>query len=814
MKAHISTSHREILSLNKTIYFLKNNISTHFSHEEATRIKHFVHDLNILIYNICKSTKTSKLSSLLPSYNSPNPSNVGQTEEVQDNLVHCIPEDLPLSKDERSVLSKGLNFIPLTQKADTTEMRLLLSRFYRTIRWTATLGSLPQRQSQDDPFLDLFSTKSGTMPPIGKSKAVEKYISRTEDAIASLKPKPLSFSNITPNEAAALASLKRRHDIVIKPADKGGVVVVWSRDLYESEASRQLQSDQHYKKLDGPSLDRDQKLIAKVVNQEIKSGSLPSSAKLLKIQIARQACFYMLPKIHKLNSPGRPIVSACSCPTEHISMYLDTLFQPLVQNLPSYIKDSTDALNKINLLKSNSAFRPTYLLTMDVTALYTNIPHGDGLNALKHFLNLRESQSPPTGTLLRLAELVLTLNTFEFNGEFFRQESGVAMGTKMGPSYACLFMGYLEKQIFSTFPGPIPEFYGRFIDDCLALSSLSKDELLEFVNFCNAYHPFIKFTFVISDSEATFMDILIQLISGYLSTSVFYKPTDSHSYLDYNSSHSLNTRNSIPYSQFLRLRRLCSENSDFVNKGKEMESFFIKRNYPMQVVRQGFNRACNVTRDAALRPSVESPHERPIVVIPYHPHHFPVKKILLDSWHILQQDLGVGRLFTSPPLVAYKRMANIKDSLVHSKLRGTTPESPKLPGTHNCGKPNCKACPYLDDNPVVRAPGSTFAIRKSFDCQMTNLVYIITCRECGQLYVGETGRSLETRFSEHLDGVRLKRDHLPVAKHFLRQGHSMQSMKVQVLWKVQGDILNRKHLESWLISKLKTMTPFGLNLKS
>ena len=94
------------------------------------------------------------------------------------------------------------------------------------------------------------------------------------------------------------------------------------------------------------------------------------------------------------------------------------------------------------------------------------------------------------------------------------------MGTKMGPSYACLFMGYLEKQIFSTFPCPIPEFYGRFIDDCLALSSLSYDELLEFVNFCNAYHPFIKFTFVISDSEATFMDILIQLISGYLSTSV------------------------------------------------------------------------------------------------------------------------------------------------------------------------------------------------------------------------------------------------------------------------------------------------------
>ena len=81
MKAHISTSHREILSLNRTIYFLKNNISTHFSQEEATRIKHFVHDLNKLVYDLSKSTKDSKLSSLSVSNNSPNPSIDGQTEE-------------------------------------------------------------------------------------------------------------------------------------------------------------------------------------------------------------------------------------------------------------------------------------------------------------------------------------------------------------------------------------------------------------------------------------------------------------------------------------------------------------------------------------------------------------------------------------------------------------------------------------------------------------------------------------------------------------------------------------------------------------
>ena len=52
-----------------------------------------------------------------------------------------------------------------------------------------------------------------------------------------------------------------------------------------------------------------------------------------------------------------------------------------------------------------------------------------------------------------------------------------------------------------------------------------------------------------------------------------YKPTDSHSYLFYSSSHPLHVDNHIPYSQFLRLRRLCSEDSDFSLKSEKMCEF-------------------------------------------------------------------------------------------------------------------------------------------------------------------------------------------------------------------------------------------------
>ena len=66
-----------------------------------------------------------------------------------------------------------------------------------------------------------------------------------------------------------------------------------------------------------------------------------------------------------------------------------------------------------------------------------------------------------------------------------------------------------------------------------------------------------------------------------------YKPTDFHSYLLYSSSHSSHVKNSIPNSQFLRLRRLCSEDFNFSLKSEEMCEFFDKRGYPTSVVEAG-----------------------------------------------------------------------------------------------------------------------------------------------------------------------------------------------------------------------------------
>ena len=68
-------------------------------------------------------------------------------------------------------------------------------------------------------------------------------------------------------------------------------------------------------------------------------------------------------------------------------------------------------------------------------------------------LEKRPTQEPTTTVLVRLAELVLTLNIFSFGGQHYQEISGVAMRTKMGPNYASLFFGFVEKQIFGRYTG-------------------------------------------------------------------------------------------------------------------------------------------------------------------------------------------------------------------------------------------------------------------------------------------------------------------------------------------------------------------------
>jgi len=67
------------------------------------------------------------------------------------------------------------------------------------------------------------------------------------------------------------------------------------------------------------------------------------------------------------------------------------------------------------------------------------------------------------------------------------------MGTKMGPSYANVFVGYIENQFFNQFNGTKPELCGRYIDHCIGASSSGREVLDHFITSVNSFHPALKY---------------------------------------------------------------------------------------------------------------------------------------------------------------------------------------------------------------------------------------------------------------------------------------------------------------------------------
>ena len=274
--------------------------------------------------------------------------------------------------------------------------------------------------------------------------------------------------------------------------------------------------------------------------------------------------FYILPKIHKHGNPGRPIVSSNGHPTERISQFVDYYLKPLVHKTASFIKDTTHFLNgkldQLGPLPSNAI-----LVTLDVSSLYTNIPHNEGIDACRHYLNTRDQSTSTvrTETPCDLIRMILTMNSFEFNNTFYMQTHGTAMGTRMAPSYANLFLAKFETDALTHAPYQ-PHTWWRFIDDIFMIWTHTEDELRTFITYLNNIHPTIKFTSSHSATSTSFLDVKVSLSQfGKVETDLYTKPTDKHQYLLQSSCHPLHTKRAIPFSLALRLRRICSSDESF-----------------------------------------------------------------------------------------------------------------------------------------------------------------------------------------------------------------------------------------------------------
>ena len=153
--------------------------------------------------------------------------------------------------------------------------------------------------------------------------------------------------------------------------------------------------------------------------------------------------------------------------------------------------------------------------------------------------------------------------------------------------------------------------------------------------------PTIKFMADWSKTSINFLDVTVSITEGVIETDLYVKHTDSHQYLLSSSCHPFYCKKGIPYSQALRLNRICSNNESFDKRCNVLEKYLLETGYSEKMIRKEILRAIAIPRDALLEKVNNQEKQKKITFnITYHPVFRNVRKILEELHVILESDDG------------------------------------------------------------------------------------------------------------------------------------------------------------------------------
>lgn len=706
------------------------------------------------------------------------------------------------STAQRTLLNRGLTFIPTKEynKNLRLQCKYDIQQYHRRVKLAAFYGDRNETEPQP------FTPKSVWSPPIAQlppqiwtlMKADYEYF-QNRFHIERIKP------NLTTEETRALTELKENKQIIIKPADKGSAVVILDREQYLEEGYRQLNDKTYYLKLKKPIYHETIPMVEKIINNlhQKKFINIKQRNYLLGSAEPRRRLFYMLPKIHKdpvkwsvpfQVPPGRPIVSDCDSETYYTAEYLDYFLNPLSTGHASYIKDTYDFVDKVKRIEVPI---DSFLFSIDIDSLYTNIDIGEGINSIRRIFQKYPDKRRPEKELLQLLEINLTRNDFEFNGDFYLQIKGTAMGKKFAPAYANIFMAEWETSALDKCIKK-PLHYYRFLDDIWGVWQHSEQDFEMFLKTLNDHNASIKLKSTISKTSIDFLDTTTFKGPNFLNEhkldiKVFFKPTDTHALLFKTSFHPKHTFAGIIKSQLLRFHRICTQRTDFGAAVKILFSALSTRGYCWSFLRRCFNSFLH-TKPIDVSPLLP-------VVITYAPCTCKMVRIIKNNFQKLAQN--VQTLQNHKVIAAFRRHKNLGDLLIRAQISPLSELRRRNQGQ------------FFQHRKLVRSHsnGSVFLSLCKGTPRSKNCIYLITCKRCGIQYVGETGNTLLTRFTQHRHNITQKKNtHTYLVKHFLLHGWaSVTATAIQVnsRWTTQ----QRRRAERIWMAKLDTVYPKGLNEK-
>ena len=642
---------------------------------------------------------------------------------------------------------------------------------------------------QDDSLCRNRSSKS----IICKDEELKQVI----QTIENLEPEKTSQKvNLIPEERRSLQELQNDDRVVIKETDKGGALVIMNRDFYDNKlVGDHLNDTSTYTNVAENDDNITAKQLNELVNKHEKFLTYNEKEYITKYDWTTGE-FYIRPKIHKCKTVldeikrapskiieingapdlvGRPIIAGTHSPTRHLSDVIAKILTPLVQMQTTYVKDNWDYLRKL----PHRLEEKCKLFGCDMTSLYTSIPHELGLKAIKYWINRCRNPIPARFTnnfIIESVEFLLKNNNCTFKDQLFNQINGTAMDASFASFYACLTIEYLEETVL--FPKlsniyadhnvlTVKETCKRFMSDDIVFlpRHLCKND---FLSLLSSMDNAIKFT--LEDSETislnsrnieriNFLDISIILDeNGVISTDIYYKPTNSHDYLHYDSFHPKHTLENIPYCLAKGIIVFVSDSEVMEYRLSELKELLTQCEYPQKIIEKGIH-------NARLQGPFQNKTADNKIITYIHPNmsNFTFKHIINTTSSLLQNTKSdrIRNIFKNIRFVeGISEPKNILRTITSTNLKNTNKENvvdSNKPGIYaECKEPRCYICnfKYIENcTSFITSNNTKWEIRSHINCNSKNVICYLECNMCnGQVTkTGKTEMKLRARINNHIE---------------------------------------------------------------
>ena len=333
--------------------------------------------------------------------------------------------------------------------------------------------------------------------------------------------------------------------------------------------------------------------------------------------------FYGIPKIHKSPVKMRPIIPCHTAIQTPAAKYVSKKLKPLIQEAATVIHGTKDLAQKLSKLAIDTS-RKWYIVTGDVVAFYPNIPLIHCLDIVynmyfEYYWNIAThddaSNQARQNLFKRCLEVGNTNLITQFENQIYLQLNGLAMGVADSPDLANLYGYYFEKRA-NVLQHPNIFYYGRYIDDCLAIVYAESDQqavdlLSGLVKFDNC-----TITWDCSDHNQPFLDMMLYKDADNTLQHMPYRKNGNHQErIPWISAHPYDVKRGTFFGEMSRLATLSSKNEHYLAAMRGLVALYIRRGYPADEVHKWLYSNLSKRWNERLSVKADSPESSEILVL-------------------------------------------------------------------------------------------------------------------------------------------------------------------------------------------------------